>query len=59
MTERRKLLVVTSIDSAEESRTLRLNCQDDFAGTWSVFEGVTPPISGLADFVQGIAAAHG
>jgi hypothetical protein len=59
MTERRKLLVVTSIDSAERNRTPGLICQDDFAGTWSVFEGVTPPISGLADFVESMTAAFG
>jgi hypothetical protein len=45
------------IDSAERFRTPGLNCQDNFAGT--VCESVTPPISGLADFVEGMAAADG
>jgi hypothetical protein len=44
------------IDSAENFRTPGLNCQDDFVGQ-GVIDGVTPPISGLIDFVEGIAAA--
>jgi hypothetical protein len=38
------------IDSAENFRTPELKCQDDFAGQ-GVIDGVTPPISGLADIV--------
>jgi hypothetical protein len=45
------------MDSAENHRTPRLNCIDNFAVTGSVFDGVTPPISGLADFVEGMATA--
>jgi hypothetical protein len=44
MTERTKPLVVTSIDSAEESKPPRLNCQDNFAGS-GIIDVITPPIS--------------
>jgi hypothetical protein len=37
-------------------QNLGRNCQDDFAGT-GVIDGVTLPISGLADFVEGMTAA--
>jgi len=45
------------IDSAERNRTPGLNCQDNFAVTGCVVDGVTPPISGLADFVESMTAA--
>ena len=44
------------IDSAENSKIPGLNCRDAFAGTWLI-EGLAPPISGLADYVAGMAAA--
>jgi hypothetical protein len=47
------------IDSAERCRTPGLNRQDDFAATGSVFEGVTPSLSGPADFAGRMAPALG
>ena len=41
MTERTKPLVVTSIDSAEESKPPRLNCTDNFAGS-GIIDVITP-----------------
>jgi hypothetical protein len=40
------------IDSAEKFITLGLNCQDNFAVVGCVVDGVTPLISGLADFIE-------
>ena len=45
------------IDSAERFRTPGLNCQDNFAVTGCVVDGVTSPLSGSADFAEGMAAA--
>jgi hypothetical protein len=44
------------IYSAEKFKPPRFNYQDKFVAKRCVCRGVTPPISGLADFVEGTAA---
>ena len=44
------------LDSAARCRTPGLNCQV-ILPVRGVIDGVTPPISGLADFVEEMAAA--